>query len=258
VLAASNVQKQPLQASGAHARAPAVPTQPPEATLSSGGFSAYYVTLTFCTFGFVFTGGSKRLLDGLAPESLMVRKERRKDLLEEEDTLLRELDELPQQEWEQAPVKRPTTVRRYSACDAYGCTALHDAAGRGAAAEAAALLEAGEDADAREAWDETPLHFAARAGSAEVCEMLLSHGAEVNAVNNTGCTALLEAARADKESVCHLLLAHGAHAGGLSDDQLPPLLRALLFAQMLSQGEPAASEPESLASDSDFEPTALE
>eukprot|EP00421_Protoceratium_reticulatum_P021647 CAMPEP_0168388272 /NCGR_PEP_ID=MMETSP0228-20121227/16368_1 /TAXON_ID=133427 /ORGANISM="Protoceratium reticulatum, Strain CCCM 535 (=CCMP 1889)" /LENGTH=341 /DNA_ID=CAMNT_0008401519 /DNA_START=21 /DNA_END=1047 /DNA_ORIENTATION=+ len=141
--------------------------------------------------------------------------------------------------------------------DEFGCTALHGAADRGAAAEVRELLAGGADANRREVCGELPLHFAARAGSAEACELLLAHGSEVNPVNEDGCTPLLLAARAGHEPACKLLLDRGGHAGGVADSELPPLLSALLLERIFEEGTgpkaasapPAGDEEEAASTD---------
>lgn len=119
--------------------------------------------------------------------------------------------------------------------DAFGCTALHVAAHCGSAPMIRLLLDNGAKVDAREAWDETPLHLAARSGSMEVCSILLANGAEVDAANASGWTPLVAAGHAKQEAVCELLLSHGAGAGGVADDEMPPLVNALLVRRIFAR-----------------------
>jgi hypothetical protein len=120
--------------------------------------------------------------------------------------------------------------------DQCGCTALHVAAHCNSVAVARLLLEHGAKVNAREAWDETPLHIGARSGSVEVCRLLLTNGAEIDAVDALGSTALVAAGNAKEEGTCELLLSHGAGAGGLADDELPPLVNALLMRRLFAGG----------------------
>jgi len=120
-------------------------------------------------------------------------------------------------------------VRQEDAC---GCTALHVAAHCGSVSMTRLLLANGAKVDACEAWEETPLHIAARSGSVKVCDLLLSHRAEIDAANAHGFTPLLVAGHAKQEAVCEFLLSRGAGAGGISDNELPPLVNALLIRRM--------------------------
>lgn len=126
-------------------------------------------------------------------------------------------------------------VRQEDPC---GCTALHVAAHCGSASMAKLLLNHGAKVDACEAWDETPLHIAARSGSLEVSEILLDHGANIDSVNAHGKTALLLAGDAKQEAICELFLSRGAGAGGMADDELPPLVNALLVKRMFAGAVP--------------------
>lgn len=118
--------------------------------------------------------------------------------------------------------------------DPCGCTALHVAAHSGSVSMAMLLLNQGAKVDACEAWDETPLHMAARSGSLDLCDLLLTWGANMDAVNAHGWTPLLLAGQAQQEDICELLLSRGAGVGGIADDELPPLVSALLFHRMFT------------------------
>lgn len=147
-------------------------------------------------------------------------------------------------------------VRQEDPC---GCTALHVAAHCGSASMATLLLNHGAKVDACEAWEETPLHIAARSGSLEVCEILLDHGANIDMVNAHGKTALLLAGDAKQEAICELLLSRGAGAGGMADDELPPLVNALLVKRMFAGAVPRtvpevhSDDSEEAAGTMDFE-----
>jgi len=136
--------------------------------------------------------------------------------------------------------KRASTVQTDLALraeDSWGCTSLHCAAASGASVEG--LLESGADVNAREAWDETPLHFAARAGHLEACKLLIAKGSDINAANTDGHTALVIAAEHKMSAVCELMLDHGGHANGVSDEDLPPMLSALLTIRMFANMLPS-------------------
>eukprot|EP00927_Polykrikos_kofoidii_P012531 TRINITY_DN15401_c0_g2_i1.p1 TRINITY_DN15401_c0_g2~~TRINITY_DN15401_c0_g2_i1.p1 ORF type:complete len:325 (+),score=64.25 TRINITY_DN15401_c0_g2_i1:118-1092(+) len=116
--------------------------------------------------------------------------------------------------------------------DMWGVTPLHYAAASGDVGKVKGFLRAGAFVDVRDAWGETPLHFAARTGQLEICKVFLSHGADINATGNEGTTALVVAARASREEVCQLLLFHGAGVAGMADDELPPVLLAMLVQRL--------------------------
>ena len=103
-----------------------------------------------------------------------------------------------------------------------GWTPLHNAAGRGNAEAAEALIASGADVSARNRDGGTPLHAAAFRGHAEVAELLIAKGAHVNARTNKGKTALtlageIGSGRMDvktldalKARIREVLLKHGA------------------------------------------------
>ncbi|ORC92203.1 ankyrin repeat protein [Trypanosoma theileri] len=100
---------------------------------------------------------------------------------------------------------RPLQAVEVDAVDGGGWTALHYAAGRGAADVAACLLDDGANVNARDELRRTPLHVAAAAGHLEVVRRLLAAGAMMVTTTVAGTTAL-EAARAGGwEEVVRLL-----------------------------------------------------
>mmetsp|Transcript_38277 Transcript_38277/g.89903 ORF Transcript_38277/g.89903 Transcript_38277/m.89903 type:complete len:380 (+) Transcript_38277:71-1210(+) len=129
--------------------------------------------------------------------------------------------------------KRPREAVRQ---DDFGCTALHVAADAGSSMAAEALLRHGAEVDCQDSWEETPLHFASRKGHLALCELLIRAGANVNAVNSSGHTPLVEAGKAGSTPLCKALLSHGAHTADMADDELPPVLAAALFSQMMCGG----------------------
>jgi len=131
-----------------------------------------------------------------------------------------------------APVAAPAAALLQA--DGFDVTPLHLAAQQGELCTAVALLEAGADVDAKDAWGETPLHFAARSGNTAVCKSLLEHGAEINAINDSSFTPLWEAALAGHKATCCALLTCGGHVGELPDEELPPVLVTLMVSQMVS------------------------
>ena len=72
---------------------------------------------------------------------------------------------------------------------------LHEAAQKGDADAARALIAGGEDVKAGDNSGNTPLHLAAGYGHVELIRMLTEAGADVNAKDNTGSTPLHTAAR---------------------------------------------------------------
>lgn len=127
-----------------------------------------------------------------------------------------------------AKALRKVPYTKLSHADVWGCTALHAAAKGGSGEAVQMLLERGATADDRDAWDETPLHLAARAGQAAACEALLAFGADADALNAQDWTPLVVAADAGHKQLCSMLLARGAGVAGLSQADLPFLLRGLL------------------------------
>ena len=116
--------------------------------------------------------------------------------------------------------------------DTYSQTALHDAAERGEAEIAAALIAAGADVNAPQLGfslpcgsgeeeiptNTTPLHFAARSGNAATIKVLLDAGAKINAATKKGETPLMFAAASQRYAakdesrvaIVELLIAKGA------------------------------------------------
>jgi ankyrin repeat protein len=93
---------------------------------------------------------------------------------------------------------------------------LAEACRRGAVARVRAMLDAGADPDARDAFDRTPLIHAAFAGHLEVARLLLDRGAGANAENLQRRSALVLAADQGHTEIVELLLDRGAdpdHAG---------------------------------------------
>ncbi|HYF61781.1 MAG TPA: sigma-70 family RNA polymerase sigma factor [Herpetosiphonaceae bacterium] len=91
-----------------------------------------------------------------------------------------------------------------------GFTALHRAAGDGAAELAALLLQAGADVNARSNFGETPLHSAVSANHPEAAALLLSRGADPNAALPIGLTPLHWAVMRGYRPLIDALLAAGA------------------------------------------------
>jgi ankyrin repeat protein len=101
-------------------------------------------------------------------------------------------------------------VARGASVDARGTgwmvgTPLHSAASGSHVEAAGVLLDAGADADARQADGWTPLHAAAANGDAALVRRLLEAGADAEAVNDAGTSAReLAAASGDAETVAVL------------------------------------------------------
>lgn len=64
--------------------------------------------------------------------------------------------------------------------------ALHVAAAEGAAAAAAALLDAGADVNAADRWGSTPLRDAVAWRRLQICKLLIARGGDVHAVDRRG------------------------------------------------------------------------
>lgn len=96
----------------------------------------------------------------------------------------------------------------------FGWTALHVAAGNGAAKAVTALLDVGARADAKAKDGEAPLHLAAAEGHTAIVRLLAEGRAEVNAANADGETPLHVAVQhiGSKPGLSHIreLLAQGA------------------------------------------------
>ena len=74
-----------------------------------------------------------------------------------------------------------------------GLPPILEASRRGYSEVALALIEAGADVNARDAYGVTAMMFAAICGSAEVIERLIDEGADVNAQDLNGRSVLIEA-----------------------------------------------------------------
>jgi len=91
-------------------------------------------------------------------------------------------------------------------------TGLHAAAQRGDVAGVKALLAAGADANARDAFGRTPLHLATFARQREVIEALARGGANLGLLEDDRYDAVTIASVADDEETLRRLLALGASA----------------------------------------------
>ena len=77
-----------------------------------------------------------------------------------------------------------------------------------------ALLEAGANAESRNANGTTPLHFAALSGNVEIVEALTGHGADVNTREaRWGQTPLMFAASRNRVPAIDALIDRGADVG---------------------------------------------
>jgi ankyrin repeat protein len=125
------------------------------------------------------------------------------------------------------PIYRAPFIRGEKAevMDKEGLTPLHGAAE--VEREAARLIAAGADVNARTFDGWTPLHFAAYAGCLEVVELLLSKGAAVNPEDENGWTPLHSAGVHDSDDVAELLLLRGASVHSMTVDGWTPLHAAL-------------------------------
>jgi hypothetical protein len=90
------------------------------------------------------------------------------------------------------------------------------AVARGDAAEVAALLRQGADADAADRSGWTGLHRAAETGDLSLARLLLEAGARPDLRSRARGTALDVAERAGRDEVARLLRAHGARGSGKS------------------------------------------
>lgn len=100
--------------------------------------------------------------------------------------------------------------------DAYGVTALIDAASKGQKDIVELLILEGADLDARDNQGDTALMIAALKGHLEIVELLIANGAALSLNDKSGNTALIESAKYGRESACEiiaLLAANGARIG---------------------------------------------
>jgi ankyrin repeat protein len=101
--------------------------------------------------------------------------------------------------------------------NAYGATAMSEAAIIANEAVLEALLEAGADVDSPNADGQTALMVVARTSNVEAAELLVKHGANVNArEERKGQTALMWAAAQSQPAMVKALLAHGAEPNARS------------------------------------------
>ncbi|KZV70939.1 ankyrin, partial [Peniophora sp. CONT] len=118
-----------------------------------------------------------------------------------------------------APDDSDAAAPQYRACDSFGQTALHLAAGCGHAEICKLLLDHGGLVDDTDENGWTPLHLAALGGYLDVARLLLTYPAadssdgatpRCRARDSKGQTALHMAATAGSYGICRLLLEHGA------------------------------------------------
>lgn len=64
---------------------------------------------------------------------------------------------------------------------------------------------------------------------------MVKHGASLRAVNADDWTPLVVASQAGQEAVCTKLLALGAGVEGMSEDDLPDMLRELIMAEVMAK-----------------------
>ena len=101
--------------------------------------------------------------------------------------------------------------------NAYGATAMSEAAVVANAAVLEALLAAGADVDSPNAEGQTALMVVARSSNVAAAELLIKHGANVNArEERKGQTALMWAAAQSQPAMVETLLAHGAEVDARS------------------------------------------
>lgn len=99
---------------------------------------------------------------------------------------------------------------RIDVSDAWGCTPLFHAVRWDYPENAAALLNAGADADHRNNYGGTALHEAVKANSLESAQLLLGRGADPNTGDDLGRTPLHDAVTWGTFEMARLLVAHGA------------------------------------------------
>jgi ankyrin repeat protein len=95
--------------------------------------------------------------------------------------------------------------------NAYDASAMREAATVGSVPVLKLLLEAGADPDSPSIEGQTSLMIVARTANVEAAKLLIDHGAKVNAVETSeGQDALMWAADQRQEAMVRLLIAHGA------------------------------------------------
>jgi ankyrin repeat protein len=110
-----------------------------------------------------------------------------------------------------------------------GLPPLLEASRRGHSEVALALIEAGADVNARDAYGVTAMMFAAICGSAEVIERLIDEGADVNAQDLNGRSVLIEALTTENDipvSTIQSLVEAGAAPNVRINGGVTPLMLA--------------------------------
>ena len=103
---------------------------------------------------------------------------------------------------------------------------IHNAARNGNLNRVRALLNSGENINARYQYGETPLMFAAYKGRLPMVRELLDRGANINARDHEGETALIRAAFWGHLAIVRLLLERGANANARTYEGWTPLMYA--------------------------------
>jgi len=94
--------------------------------------------------------------------------------------------------------------------NAFGLTAIHQAARSGDPSLLSSLIQRGASVDARDELGRTPLIAAVESGRIECVKLLLASGADANARTRSGSTALIEAAARGSISIVRELVRAGA------------------------------------------------
>ena len=110
-----------------------------------------------------------------------------------------------------------------AAGDAWGRCPIHFAASNGDARAVAMLMSRGAVVDSVTAEGDTPLHYAVGYGHSHVVALLLRTGANVRRRKRGGVTALHFAAAEGHDECVQLLLEDGADAGAVDDTGVTPL-----------------------------------
>ena len=106
-------------------------------------------------------------------------------------------------------------------------TRLHRAAALGGADEMVALLDAGEDLEARDFWERTPLLLAIHAGRIENAALLLQRGADRAATGRCGRPAIHFSIDGDDTAMLRWLLAQGYSIEGMNEFKETALMHAV-------------------------------